>query len=132
MFNAEFKRCLEYLDIEGIKKLWSEVFPHLPQPSSDSEVLHTLHLARVKANSIPLNLRLYSKQWLKEHSMSKVVSGVGISVNAPAHRSEQAKEIHEAMQESVLSSIKSGISLEEESQEVHRRMQQARDKIKVT
>lgn len=130
MLTEEFRRCLVDLDVEGIKKLWSEVSPHLPQSSSDSEVIYTLHLARVKSDYIPVKLKEYSEQWLKEHQITKVVSAVGISVNSPAHRAEQAKDIHEAMKDSVLTSIKSGMSLEEESGEIFNRMQQARDRVK--
>ena len=34
---AEFRRCLEDLDVKGIQKLWKHVQPNLPQPKNDRD-----------------------------------------------------------------------------------------------
>lgn len=96
--SAEFRRCLERLDINGMRKLWRHVSPHLPQPGSDAEILITLHHARTQAESMPLKLRAYSHHWLRERSYPtglpdqlkqsaermypRIAEAVGISVNA--------------------------------------------------
>lgn len=59
-----FRRCLESCDIEGVRKLWAHVAPHLPQPNGDYQVQVMIHSARTQAASMPLRLRAYSHQWL--------------------------------------------------------------------
>lgn len=66
---AEFRRCLEQLDVPGIRKLWAHVSPHLAQPKTDLEALTTLHIARTQAESLPLRLRQYSYKWLRERDV---------------------------------------------------------------
>lgn len=98
MHSAEFRRCLEEIDIAGVRRLWAHVSPHLPQPKTDHEALVTIHHARTQANSIRLRLRAWSHRWLldngypsglpdelkpsAERLYPKIVQGVGISVNA--------------------------------------------------
>ena len=95
--SAEFRRCLEALDVAGIRKLWRHVSPHLPQPKTDAEALVTLHHARTQTGSITLKLRAWSHRWLidngfpsglpdhlrpsAERIYPRVVESVGISVN---------------------------------------------------
>lgn len=97
MHSAEFRRCLEQIDVAGIRKLWAAVSPHLPQPKTDDETLVTIHRARTQAESIALKLRAYSHRWLldnghpsalpdalkpsAERIYPRVVESVGISVN---------------------------------------------------
>jgi hypothetical protein len=94
---SEFRRCLEVVDIDGIRKLWAHVSPHLPQPQSDAEALVTIHQARTQAKSVAFNLRAYSHRWLTDNGYPsglpddlkpsaervypKIVEAVGISVN---------------------------------------------------
>lgn len=95
--NAEFRRCLEQADIDGIRKLWKHVSPHLPQPKTDAEALVAVHRARTQSQSIAFKLRAYSHRWLTDQGYQsglpdelkpraeriypKVVDAVGISVN---------------------------------------------------
>lgn len=97
MHSAEFRRCLEYLDVEGMRRLWRHVSPHLPQPKDDAEALVTIHHARTQTESIPLKLRAYSHRWLLDNGFPsglpdalkpsaeriypRVSESVGISVN---------------------------------------------------
>jgi len=98
MHSAEFRRCLDTLDVEGIKRLWEHVSPHLPQPKSDHEALATLHMARTSAESIAHGKRFYSHRWLLDNNFPSSLpdrlkpsaekmyptptQGVGISVNS--------------------------------------------------
>jgi len=70
---AEFRRCLIDLDVNGVRKLWAEVSPHLPQPSNVKETLFTLHMARTEAQSVPLRLRQYSHRWLRERGFGSML-----------------------------------------------------------
>lgn len=96
--NAAFKRCLEEVDVVGIRKLWAYVSPHLPQPQTDNDALVCIHHARTQTRSISTRLRFYSHRWLldqgypsglpdelkpsAERMYPRVVDGVGISVNS--------------------------------------------------
>lgn len=95
--GAEFRRCLEDLDVAGVRKLWAHISPNLPAPKSDAEALTTLHMARTAAESMPLKLRAYSHRWLLDRGLPsqlpdplkpkaerlypRVIEAVGISVN---------------------------------------------------
>lgn len=97
MHAAEFRRCLEQLDVAGIRALWRHVSPHLPQPVSDTEALVTIHGARTQTESLSNKARFYSHRWLldngfpsslpdvlrpsAERMYPRIVEGVGISVN---------------------------------------------------
>jgi len=65
--GAEFRRCLEQLDVAGIRALWRHVSPHLPQPADDAEALTTLHFARTQTRSVALKLRAWSHRWLLDN-----------------------------------------------------------------
>lgn len=96
--QSDFKRCLEEIDVIGIRKLWSHVSPHLPQPTTDHDALVCIHSARTQTKSITTRLRFYSHRWLldrgypsalsdelkpsAERMYPRVVEGVGISVNS--------------------------------------------------
>ena len=97
MHAAEFKRCVEELDVEGIRRLAAHVLPHLPAPNTDAEALTALHIARTQAEWLHLRHRAYSHRWLEERGLPShlpdhlkpsaeqicpvVRSGVGISIN---------------------------------------------------
>ncbi len=70
---AEFRRCLIDLDVNGIRKLWAEVSPYLPQPQNTKEALFSLHMARTEAQSVPLGLRQYSHRWLRERGFGSML-----------------------------------------------------------
>jgi hypothetical protein len=95
--SDDFRRCLEELDVAGVRQLWHFVQPNLPQPATDLEALVTLHVARTQAASIRFRLRAYSHRWLTdggypsmlpdelrpraERMYPKIADAVGISVN---------------------------------------------------
>lgn len=126
--GAEFKRCLRDVDIKGIRRLWQHVSPHLPQPTSDDEALHTIHLARTKMPDLHPKLRAFSEQFCRERE-GRVAWGVGVSVIATPRHKDHALEVRAAMNEAVTDSIKAGVCLEHEGAEVKRRMMKAKDKV---
>lgn len=131
--SAEFRRCLIELDVEGSKKLWAYLAPHLPQPENDDAALYTLHLARTKAKSVPLRHRLYSQAWLEERSRSErraIAHAVGVAVGFPGVPLRPRQEdVRDAMSESALDSYNAGIDLDVDAAEVRARMLKARGKI---
>lgn len=125
MHAAEFRRCLEQLDCDGIRKLWRHVSPHLPQPKSDHEALISLHHARTQARSIAFKLRAYSHRWLcdngypsglpdelkpsAERIYPKIVQAVGIAVKATAEwRKPVAALIQKSMSDAVMDASADG------------------------
>jgi hypothetical protein len=64
---------MEDLDVAGVRRLWSEVSPHLPQPTDDADALATCHLARTATRSMPFPLRAYSHQWLLERGLASLL-----------------------------------------------------------
>lgn len=125
----EFKRCLVELDVDGIRRLWNHVSPHLPQPKNDDEALHTMHLARTKMKNLHPKLVKYSKAFLAERARSKIVTGVGIAVKAPIWRQAHALELRATMERVVETAYKEGVDLDVEAAEVSKRMQQAHRKF---
>lgn len=65
--SSEMRRCLEELDIPGVRRLWAHMAPHLEQSATDAETLICLHRARTEAESIPLEARAYSHRWLLDN-----------------------------------------------------------------
>lgn len=123
---AEFRRCLEAIDVPQACKLWAHVNPHLPQPQSDDQARVMLHHARTLTESLPLKLRAYSHAWLRERGLPSglpdrlkagaerlypvVVGVVGISVNMPKAFREVAQEVRGAMEHSVLDTYADGVT----------------------
>src|SRR5262249_47481856 len=66
---AEFRRCLEQLDVAGIRKLWRHVSPNMPQPKNDAEALISLHSARTQSEAMPIKLRAWSHRWLLDNGL---------------------------------------------------------------
>lgn len=131
---AEFRRCLEMLDVRGIRKLWQHVSPHLPQPATDDEALYTIHLARVEMkDAISPKLREYSKRWLDERKIGRVSHAVGIAVGMQRDWSDPRKvdkflNVRGSMEHAVNVAIKDGVDLEKEASEIKDRMLVARKK----
>ena len=125
----EFRRCLLELDVAGVRRLHHHLFPNLRQPADDDEALHTMHLARVQAHTLPLEVRRYSQAWLDERERRTLAYAVGIAVGAPEERQFLADEIEEAMSTSVMNSYAAGIDLNADAPEVKRRMFFARDRL---
>jgi hypothetical protein len=125
MHATEFRRCLENMDVRGIRRIWRHVSPDLPQPSNDHDALVAIHHARTQAQSIAFKLRAYSHRWLidsgypsalpdrmkpsAERIYPKVAEAVGISVNA---RSELFKPVvamvRGAMEDAVMDAFADG------------------------
>jgi hypothetical protein len=118
-YAAEFRRCLETLDIAGVRTLWHRIAPHLPPPVSDRDCLIAVHHARTQANSIALKLRAYSHRWLLDHGMPsglpdelkptaermypRIVDGVGVAVRASTdYLRPVARAIQGAMTDAVM------------------------------
>lgn len=68
-WSAEFRGCLQTLDLNRARKLWAHVFAHLPPPGTDEELEQQLHLARTQTRSLTLNERAYSHRWLTERML---------------------------------------------------------------
>lgn len=137
-----FRRCLEELDVEGIRSLWAEHSPHLSQPSVE-EALVSLHMARTAAEGIEFKHRAYSHRWLTERGYSSqlpdhlkqsaervyphVAAAVGISFNFQMKELKPAAElIRTEMEKAVLEADADGRLLD--SEYVSQRMNEARDR----
>lgn len=131
--DAEFRRCLLELDVAGIRALWQHLSPGLPQPQSEDETLHTIHLARVGMATLPAQQRAYSEAWLKERQTGRIVRAVGIAVGVHGDldpvRRERTQELQSAMSEAVTQAIQDGVDLATETPEIQRRMREARQKL---
>ena len=116
---AEFRRCLETLDLVGVRTLWNRIAPHLPPPTDDHSTLIAVHHARTLANSISLKLRAYSHRWLLDHGFPsglpdhlkpkaermypRIVEGVGVAVKASSSILRPvAKAVQGAMLDAVM------------------------------
>jgi hypothetical protein len=115
--NDHFRNALESLDVDLVRKIWSHVMPHLPQPSNEREALIVMHMARTGSRSIRFRDRAYSHAWLTERSIPsnlpdklrpraermypRSVDGVGIAVR---NVTPIALKIRRAMEEAVLDS----------------------------
>lgn len=62
-----FKECLDTLDVRLARKVWSEVFPHLP-PLGE-KALSVLHYSRTLSKSLKDERRFYSHRWLLDHGL---------------------------------------------------------------
>lgn len=96
--TAQFRRCLEDLDIPGAQRLWKHMFPNLPQITNPQEALISAHIARTQINAIGLAHRAWSHRWLLDHGYPsqlpdhlkpraermypKIVEAVGVSINS--------------------------------------------------
>ena len=140
-YSAQFRSCLETLDVVGIRRLWAHVSPHLPAPASDAEALVTLHAARTMAESIPFKMRAYSHRWLTDNGYSsqlpdhlkpaaereypKIASAVGVSVNSSMEEMRPvAKFIESEISAAIAESYEDGVV---DPELVRSRMKEARD-----
>lgn len=141
---AAFKRCLEQLDVEGIRKLWRHVSPHLHQPATEHETLATLHRARTQCRAIGLRLRAYSHKWLLDHGYGsglpdelkpvaeriypRKVEGVGVAVRMPKAFAAAGEEIQREMNVVILDEYNSKPVVN--PSKLHLGMLEARDRTK--
>jgi len=129
---SSFRGCLEMLDVRGVRRLWAQTAPHLPQPRDDDEALHTLHEARVRSQSIPASRRAYSAAWLAERDLQaaepQIVSAVGAASNATDPGLKRAVE--GAMTRAAEAMIAAGYDPDRDAAEIRRAMLDARAKVK--
>lgn len=140
--SAELRRCLEDCDIVGIRRLWSHIAPHLPQPATDSDALAIVHHARTQAQSVRLSLRFYSHSWLRERGLPSGLpnelrpraeqifpvasAGVGIAVRPMREALRPAAlAIRSAMENAVLTTLGDGVT---DPVVIKGRMMEARDR----
>lgn len=67
LYAAAVRRCLDELDVNGMRKLHARMYPHLPSPGDNKLVLATMHRARTQRRDMPLRARAYSHTWLLAH-----------------------------------------------------------------
>lgn len=123
---AEFRRCLEDGDAEGLMALWRHVAPHLPQPASLQEATVAMHHARTQAESMPSRLRAWSHRWLADNGFPsglpdhlrpkaermypRIVEAVGIAVKATSPELKPvAAMIEKAMSDVVMEMYEDGV-----------------------
>jgi hypothetical protein len=137
--NKAMHEALETLDTDALGKIWAIARPGMPQLRTDKARLAAAHMARTQMPTIAFRLRAYSHAWLLERgypsqlpdemrrSAERVypvkVGVVGISVNAPAHRADLAKEIRTSMEYAVEDCYANG---DKDPAIVHPRMMEAR------
>lgn len=139
-YASDCFRCLENLDIAGIRKLWHEARPNMPQPETDRETLISMHMARTQMDEMPERKRFYSHRWLltegypsalpdqlrpsAERVYPKVVEAVGVAVRSPNRR--YAKEMEKTMLDAVKDAQAEG---ETDADFIKSRMLEARRKL---
>lgn len=143
--HLEFRRCLSECDVTAIRKLWRHIYPNLHQPSSDSETLATIHLARTQSVWLDIKSRAYSHNWLLDHGLPsalpddlkpkaeqicpRIVEGVGIAVKTlSSHLKPAAKLIQQTMSDVVLDAYAEKLT---DPTVIKKRMMEAR-KITIT
>lgn len=141
--SAEMRRCLEQVDVAGVRALWKHVSPNMPQPTTDAEALVALHHARTQSEFLQLKMRAYSHRWLQDRGYPSglpdhmkapaeriyptVALSVGISVNAKSELFKPVTSlVREAMEHAVLETYADGH--QNEPAIVSARMQEAREK----
>lgn len=122
--NQHFRKALEDLDVQLVRKMWAHIAPNMPQPQGDEELLVAVHIARTATTSIELKHRVYSHAWLTERNYPsslpdhlkksaeriypRVVEAVGIAVGTFAGHKELGLAIRSAMSDVVLDAYAEG------------------------
>jgi hypothetical protein len=109
---ADIRALLEAGDVEGLREAWKRAALHLPQPKSYADAEIMMHHARTLAETVGLQHRRYSHQWLIERMLPSglpaelvptIAEAVGISVNFhSSHLKPAALEVRGAMERAVL------------------------------
>lgn len=60
-------------DVDLLQRMWATWFPHAYRPQNWQEAEIQLHLARTKAQNVPLRLRCYSHHWLIERELPSML-----------------------------------------------------------
>lgn len=114
---AEARRCLEDLDVVGMRRVSAHIMPHIAQ-GSDKAVLSAMHIARTLTESLPLWARAYSHRWLVERGLPsqlpdhlrpkaermypKIASAVGLGVTFKAPELKPAGDLIRKAGEAVI------------------------------
>ncbi len=137
----EFLRCLLYLDVAAVRKIWAAVSPGQHQPKDNNEALILLHYARTQTQSVPGNMRTYSHRWLVERGLpsglpdemkpnsdrAEIVEAVGVSVKSLSVAGAQlAMAIERAMSDAVAEAYADG---NRNTEFVKARMNEARERV---
>ncbi len=118
MSAASFRTLLQAGDVNALRKAWTQVAPHLPQPASYEQAEIVMHHARTQAGTITLKARAWSHRWLVERDLPsglpddlkpqaerlypRVAEAVGISVRTRnAYFQPAAAEAQKAMEGAV-------------------------------
>lgn len=129
LHGAEFRRCLLELDVDGMRRLWERVSPHLTRTSRE-ETLYSMHLARVKMRTIPAKLRAYSQAWLDEYAKPRVVPAIGLAVGTTnPGRATAALDLRREWEHVVMSAVREGVDLDKEAAEIKLRCVEARKRL---
>lgn len=122
-----FRRCLRELDAKLAMKVWAKLFPKLPQPQAEQEMLVTLHMARTAADSSAFVERAYSHAWLLDRGLPsqlpdylkpsadrmypREVHAVGVSVmSGPGVKNERARFVEREMSNAVAECYGDGVT----------------------
>jgi hypothetical protein len=141
-YQDQFRQFLEAADIDGVRRLWEHVHPHLPAPIKDSDVLVAIHMARTQMVSVAFRLRAYSHRWLVDHGYPsmlpdglkpraermypRIAEAVGISVTASHPLLKPvAASVERAMADAVEDAFAQG---RREPEFLRARMQEARER----
>lgn len=140
--HADFRRCLESGDVDGLRAAWAAVMPELPQPETREQAEIVMHRARTEAECLPLRARAYSHRWLTERLLPsglpdhlkpgaerlypRVVDAVGVSIN---FRSRLLKPASRIVERSMCDAVEDAYAAgRKEPAFVKARMTEARDR----
>jgi hypothetical protein len=71
--RSEFRQALRDADPAALRRIWTAVFPDMPQPNDDAEAAVTMHMTRTSAAWLPERARFYSHQWLVERGLPSML-----------------------------------------------------------
>jgi hypothetical protein len=117
----ELAGYLEAVDVEGMRRLWRNVAPHMPL-HDDAGMVVAIHMARTQTEAVRFRHRAYSHAWLMEHGYPSLLSdelkprahriypvissGVGIAVRSKY--AEVRCAVEGAMRDAVLNAEAAG------------------------
>lgn len=142
MSSNNFRSLLENCDVEGLRNIWKNIFPHMPQPENYEQAEIVMHHARTTAESMSFRARAYSHRWLTERDIPSglpdkmkpkaerlypvIADVVGISLNTNSEYLRPALiEVRKSMEDAVLDSYADG---NKDPIHIQNRMNEARKK----
>src|SRR4051812_8284322 len=67
------REALAKLDVPMLRRLWAQIAPHLPQPTTDVDALRMAHVARTQTQTLTTDQRAYSHAWLRERDLPSML-----------------------------------------------------------